>query len=209
MDFTLSFISFAALLVKVTARTDPALTPVYIRYAVLIVMALVFPEPAPARIRSGPSVCSTASFCLGLRRAISLDISIDIYISFQTLTPKTRGAGILCLMITAQMCPYKSSLFIAYRAVEMFYDRIKVRSFDRQEKFLDLQALSGIDKTIHINITTVQDQMFHVGCYGGRREITQYGDVFKGHPSLEKLICLCACFTLFLLLRKNRTAGVP
>ena len=75
-DFTLSFISLAALLVKVTARTDPALTPVCIRYAVLMVMTLVFPEPAPARMRRGPSICTTASFCLGLRRAISLYISI-------------------------------------------------------------------------------------------------------------------------------------
>src|SRR3990172_8659164 len=90
MDFTLSFISFAALLVKVTARTDPALTPVYIRYAVLIVMALVFPEPAPARIRSGPSVCSTASFCLGLRRAISLDISIDILYFLSDAHPEDK-----------------------------------------------------------------------------------------------------------------------
>src|SRR5690242_19201249 len=30
------------------------------------VMTRVFPDPAPARIRSGPSVCRTASRCSGL-----------------------------------------------------------------------------------------------------------------------------------------------
>lgn len=35
--------------------------------AVRYVRTLVFPEPAPAKIRSGPSRASTASFCLGLR----------------------------------------------------------------------------------------------------------------------------------------------
>src|SRR3972149_5921054 len=159
MDFTLSFISFAALLVKVTARTDPALTPVYIRYAVLIVLPLFFPEPAPARMRSGPSVCSTASFCLGLRRVISLYISIDIYISFQTLTPKTRGAGILCLMITAQMCPYKSSLFIAYSTIEMFYDGIKVPFFIKIEFYLPDKILAIPFK---LGVTNTAD-LSHVG----------------------------------------------
>ena len=87
-------------------------------------------------------------------------------------------------MITQQICPYKSRLFIAYRADEMFHDRIKAPSFDGQEKFLDLQALSGIDKTVHINITTVKDQTFHVGRYGGWRETTQFGDVviLGGYP---------------------------
>ena len=112
-------------------------------------------------------------------------------------------------MTTVQMCPYKSGLFIAYRAVEMFHDGIKVPSFNGQEKFLDLQPLSGIYKTIHINSTTIQDQTFHVGCYGGWRETAQFGDVFKRHPSIEKLIGLFDCFTLFLLLYRNRLAGVP
>ena len=54
---TRSRISPAALLVKVMARIFQGLTPFSsIRYAILWVSTRVFPEPAPARIRSGPSV---------------------------------------------------------------------------------------------------------------------------------------------------------
>src|SRR5258708_39933653 len=36
------------------------------RYAIRYVMTRVFPDPAPARIITGPSVCRTASRCSGL-----------------------------------------------------------------------------------------------------------------------------------------------
>src|SRR6201996_8500461 len=49
-------ISSAALLVKVTARMDSAGVPLAIRLAMRKVMARVLPVPAPARIRTGPSV---------------------------------------------------------------------------------------------------------------------------------------------------------
>ena len=58
----------AALLVKVTAMTPPGYMPLaVIRWAMRLVMTLVLPDPAPARIRTGPSVVETASRCGGLR----------------------------------------------------------------------------------------------------------------------------------------------
>src|SRR4051812_26099823 len=63
---TRSCISRAALLVKVTARTLPGLTPFSIRCAIRKVMTRVLPVPAPARINTGPSVVWTAARCGGL-----------------------------------------------------------------------------------------------------------------------------------------------
>ena len=60
--------SAAARLVNVTARIRrgaTALTPT--RYAIRWARTRVLPEPAPARIRSGPSVVVTARACSGLR----------------------------------------------------------------------------------------------------------------------------------------------
>ena len=53
---TRSRISPAALLVKVTARIGLRREPAAIRWAMRWVMTRVFPEPAPARTSSGPSV---------------------------------------------------------------------------------------------------------------------------------------------------------
>ena len=61
----LSFISFAALFVNVIAIIFQGLTPFSIRLATLTVRAPVFPLPAPASISTGPSVVSTAFFCIG------------------------------------------------------------------------------------------------------------------------------------------------
>ncbi len=66
MPATRSFISRAALLVKVTARTFSGGTPSAISWAIRQVITRVLPEPAPASTRSGPRVCITASFCSGL-----------------------------------------------------------------------------------------------------------------------------------------------
>src|SRR3954468_23218764 len=60
---TRSRISRAALLVKVIARMFRAETPFATRWAMRQVMTRVFPEPAPASTRTGPSVCSTARRC--------------------------------------------------------------------------------------------------------------------------------------------------
>ena len=63
---TRSFISRAALLVKVTARMSHALArPVPIIWAMRVVNTRVFPVPAPARTSTGPSIASTASRCSG------------------------------------------------------------------------------------------------------------------------------------------------
>ena len=60
---TLFCISLAALLVKVTAKIwlGKAFLS-FIILAILEVKTLVFPDPAPATIKSGPSRCITASF---------------------------------------------------------------------------------------------------------------------------------------------------
>src|SRR5665213_2759738 len=60
---TLSFISAAALLVKVRARIWKESTPVAIKWAIRVVKTLVLPLPAPATIIIGPSRWSTASRC--------------------------------------------------------------------------------------------------------------------------------------------------
>ena len=57
----LSRISMAALLVKVTARISEELTPCLSMFTNLDITVLVLPVPAPARIRTGPYRCSTAS----------------------------------------------------------------------------------------------------------------------------------------------------
>src|SRR6187397_3650618 len=63
-----AFISPAALLVKVTARMASEGTPFSrMRWAMRCVITRVLPLPAPARMRTGPSVVSTASRCCSLR----------------------------------------------------------------------------------------------------------------------------------------------
>src|SRR5688572_16419880 len=68
-------ISPAALLVKVIARMLPARTPCWSRYATRRVMTRVLPEPAPARTRSGPSPCCTASRWAGFSPASSASVT--------------------------------------------------------------------------------------------------------------------------------------
>ena len=61
-------ISSAALLVKVTARISSCCAyPSDSRYAIRCAMTRVLPDPAPARMSSGPSIWRTASRCSGLR----------------------------------------------------------------------------------------------------------------------------------------------
>ena len=57
-----SRISLAALFVKVTVSIRWADTPCSIRWVTRWAMVLVFPAPAPATMRRGPSVCKTACF---------------------------------------------------------------------------------------------------------------------------------------------------
>jgi hypothetical protein len=61
-------ISFAALLVKVTARMPSGDTwPVWISQAMRVVSTRVLPEPAPARISADTCGSVTAARCSGLR----------------------------------------------------------------------------------------------------------------------------------------------
>jgi len=67
---TRSFISFAALLVKVIARISFGFAPTAAsRCATRCVSTRVLPEPAPAITSSGPSVVMTASRWAGFRSA--------------------------------------------------------------------------------------------------------------------------------------------
>ena len=56
---TRSRISLAALFVNVTASTRSGGTPWASRYVMRVVMTRVLPLPAPARMRTGPSVVLT------------------------------------------------------------------------------------------------------------------------------------------------------
>ena len=60
-------ISLDALLVKVNERILNGLIPFFIKWAILYVKTLVFPDPAPAMTIIGPSICSTACFCSGFK----------------------------------------------------------------------------------------------------------------------------------------------
>ena len=67
-DAIRSFISFAALLVKVSATIDDAGTFLLkIKLVMRAVITRVFPEPAPATTRTGPASWCTAFCCDGLR----------------------------------------------------------------------------------------------------------------------------------------------
>ena len=71
---TRSFISSAALLVKVIARIAKGETPrSRIRWATRYVSTRVLPEPAPATTSTGPSVTATASRCDGFSSSKSDD----------------------------------------------------------------------------------------------------------------------------------------
>ncbi len=60
-----SFISRAALLVKVTAKIRLGWMPLWISAAMRKVMTRVLPVPAPASTRSGPESVVTAARCGG------------------------------------------------------------------------------------------------------------------------------------------------
>ncbi len=60
---TRSLISLADLLVKVIASIDEGLLPCFIICNIRWVIVFVLPAPAPARIKSGPSVVKTACLC--------------------------------------------------------------------------------------------------------------------------------------------------
>ena len=45
-----------------------------IKYAILVVNTLVFPLPAPAITKTGPSVVKTACFCLSFNLSYIVDI---------------------------------------------------------------------------------------------------------------------------------------
>lgn len=83
-----SFISLAALLVKVIMRIDSgAICFSVMRYSTLYVRTLVFPDPAPAKMITGPSVVSTASFCSGFK-----SLSSVLFIEYNSAT---RGKVLL------------------------------------------------------------------------------------------------------------------
>src|SRR4030095_7088450 len=68
-------ISFAALLVKVTARIDNGdACPVARSHAIRVVSTRVLPLPAPARMRADACGSVTAASCSGLRFARSGDV---------------------------------------------------------------------------------------------------------------------------------------
>src|SRR5438876_3167403 len=90
-----SRISSAALLVNVTARIFSGRdAPLRIRYAMRWTITRVLPLPAPARTRAGPSPCSTASRCSGLR--FSRISMAGVILAHQTLDfrPQTSDLSI-------------------------------------------------------------------------------------------------------------------
>ena len=93
-----SFISPAALLVKVTARIASEATPLSrIRWPMRWVMTRVLPLPAPARIRVGPSVASTASRCWSFepreQRRLVRVIATSVGRLYSTVTDLARLRG--------------------------------------------------------------------------------------------------------------------
>ena len=88
---TRSFISRAALLVKVTARISfGRARPVARMCAMRVVSTRVLPVPAPASTSTGPSSVSTASRCSGLR---SLRYGAPAAARARSAIPPGRGSG--------------------------------------------------------------------------------------------------------------------
>ena len=81
MRSTRSRISVAALLVNVMARMLYGATPCARRFAMRQVRTFVLPEPAPAMMSSGPSVCATAFFCAGFKPLKISKISSNLFLS--------------------------------------------------------------------------------------------------------------------------------
>src|SRR3989338_2441388 len=77
-----SFISLAALLVKVIIKIDDGLTLLLvIRLITFDISTLVFPDPAPARITEGPLAFFTASnWCMlrFLKKVCGIDYNLNI-----------------------------------------------------------------------------------------------------------------------------------
>lgn len=83
MAVILSFISFAALFVKVTASISCGLAAeVLINQAILYVRVLVFPLPAPAKISIGLSLLKTASFCLSLSDKSKFKSKVILFVKY-------------------------------------------------------------------------------------------------------------------------------
>src|ERR1019366_3383830 len=109
-------ISFAALLVNVTASTPAGLTlPVWISQAMRVVSTRVLPEPAPARISADWFGRVTAANCSGLRLARS-DIVRDafFYNRDSTAAPGRRSQG---FRGCAQYCHSPRSIYAPAAAV--------------------------------------------------------------------------------------------
>ena len=87
-----SFISLAALFVKVIAKIfQGRICFSEIIYAILFTSTVVFPLPAPASTRTGPSVANTASFCLSLSLSNILFIKCSPKIVFILLYHNNEG----------------------------------------------------------------------------------------------------------------------
>ena len=80
----LSFISPAAFFVNVRASMLSEGTPFSSRRAIPLVSTRVYPEPAPATIRTGPSVHPAASRCSGFNplNASKSSISFKFFVDF-------------------------------------------------------------------------------------------------------------------------------
>ena len=78
-----SFISLAASFVNVRARIRCGSQPLFNRCTILYVKTRVFPEPAPAITREGPSQYSTASRCC----LFSLDKGLALFLTFFIMSP--------------------------------------------------------------------------------------------------------------------------
>ena len=76
-EATRSFISPAALFVKVIARISPGWAPrAASRYAIRCASTRVLPDPAPATISSGEPWCTTAARCGGLSPSSSRSAAV-------------------------------------------------------------------------------------------------------------------------------------
>ena len=80
-----SFISFAALLVKVIAKILYGSTPFSMRWHTLAVSTRVFPLPAPAITKTAPSVSLTAASCWGLRLKLFIAKFYRLFATFRRI----------------------------------------------------------------------------------------------------------------------------
>src|SRR4051812_42502615 len=220
---TRSRISCAALFVNVIARISSGRAcPVASRYAIRCVSTRVLPEPAPARISSGPSPCTTASRWGRLRPASSSSI-LGSWAASGMLDPRYRAVrwgkhGGLRRGVTPHEEP--DVVVVGAGIVGLAVAReLLARTPGRSVSVLEREAVAGFHQTghnsgvVHAGIYYAPGSLKARLCTQGAPELLAYCEE-RGIPARQdgKLIVALSeaeVPRLDELERRGRANGVP